>query len=175
MCKLWVKNVPTFWKRKFLGVCWVMMSNFRLLLEFCWVSSGDKNKVQNCLLWGELWLNYRCLWVVVIELCLVMGSCGWWLWKNGWLWVVMGGGMKLWLVMRGEGGGSGSQIMAGCGWLWVVVAKLWLAVGGYGCLWMVARFTNAGYKDTIFLNAMYLTLKSKQQQKSCFVTFYWFC
>ena len=126
-----MKNVPTFWKRKFLGVCWVMMSNFRLLLEFCWVSSGDKNKVQNCLLWGELWLNYRCLWVVVIELCLVMGSCGWWLWKNGWLWVVMGGGMKLWLVMRGGGGGG-------------VVAKLWLVVGdcgwwwqNYGWLWVV--------------------------------------
>ena len=62
----WVKTVPTFRERKFIGVQWLVAIKFRVLLEFSWVSSGGKNIVLNLLLWGRLWLNYHCLWVVTI-------------------------------------------------------------------------------------------------------------
>ena len=62
----WVKTIPTFWKRKFIGVQWLVANRFRVLLEFSWVSSGVKNIVLNLLLWEGLWLNYHCLWVVAI-------------------------------------------------------------------------------------------------------------
>ena len=138
MCKLWVRTVPTFWKRKFLGVRWVVASKLRLLLEFCWVSSGGKNIVQNLLFWGWLCLNYRCSWIVVISLWLVVGVCGRWHWNNGWLWVV---GVKLLLVMSG-----GGEIKSGRGWPWVVRAKLRLGVDGSCWSWVFARFSNAWNK-----------------------------
>ena len=62
----WVKTIPTFWKRKFIGVQWLVANRFRVLLEFSWVSSGVKNIVLNLLLWEGLWQNYHCLWVVAI-------------------------------------------------------------------------------------------------------------
>ena len=67
------------------------MNKFRLLLEFCWMSSGGKNIVRNSLLRGELWLNYRCLWV--------------WQFNYDCSWVVVDGG---------------GEIMAGCARLWVM-------------------------------------------------------
>ena len=37
---LQMKTIHTFWKRKFLGVWWVVANKFKLLLEFYWMSSG---------------------------------------------------------------------------------------------------------------------------------------
>ena len=54
-----------------------MANKFRLLLEFCWANSGGKNIVQNLLLRGALWLNYRCSWVVGAKLWLVVVGRRW--------------------------------------------------------------------------------------------------
>ena len=118
---------------QFLGVWWVVANKFRLFLEFCWVSSGGKNTVQNLLLQGGLWLNYCCSWVVAIYLWLVVGGCGWCWWNNGWLWVVE---VKLWLVVSGgskiiTGCGSSGELMPDHGGLWVVATELWLVLGGF--------------------------------------------
>ena len=85
-----MKTVPTFWKRKLLSVWQIVVSKFRLLLKFCWVSSGGKNIVHNGWLWVlgmNLWLavgggdkimaDYGWLWVIAAKLRLVVGDCGW--------------------------------------------------------------------------------------------------
>ena len=159
MCNLWVKTVPTFWKRNFLGVRQVLARTFRLLLEFCWVSSGGKNIVQNLLLWGGLWLNYCYSWIVVIyggELWLVVSGGNDIITGCGWLLVI---GVKLWLVMGGD-----SEIMTCHGWQqwnyrwsWVVAAKLWLIVGSRWWLWVVARFSNAPF-TSFFLWSFFIIL-----------------
>ena len=76
MCKFWVKTVPTLWKLKFLGVWWVVVSKFRLILEFSRVSS----------VWfgtGHRWLR-----VFVSGDGKNMAGCRW-------LWVVLDGRMML--------------------------------------------------------------------------------
>ena len=95
-----MKTVPTFSKRKFLGVRWVVANKFMLLLEFCWVSSYGEKIVQNLLLRGGFWLNYRYSWEVTIKLWLVVGGDGKIMARSGWSWVV---GMKLWLVVAARG------------------------------------------------------------------------
>lgn len=126
MCKLWVKNVPTLWKRKLFGVWRVVASKFRLLLEFCWVSRGGKNKDQILLFWAGLWLNY-CVsglwrfWVVVGDRDEIMVGC--WRLKVGMKLLVVGGGDK---IMVGSGC-SHSLIMLMC---YIRISKVHLIVYG---------------------------------------------
>ena len=156
LSKLQMETVHTFLKRRFLGVCKVVAYKFRLLLEFCWVSSGGQNVVQNLLLRGGLWLNYCCSWVVTVWLWLVVGGggeimvgygCFWvvvgsgseimvcwgwlsvWGWNYGWSWVEA---VKLWLVV-----GGGSELMPGPRWLWVVEGGGGKNIAGRGWSWMV--------------------------------------
>ena len=64
------------------------------------MNNGGKNVVQNLLLQGGLWVNYRCSWVSGDLIMVVRG----WMWvvavKNDWLWVVVGGGGEI-MVSRG--------------------------------------------------------------------------
>ena len=43
--------------------------------------------------------------------CLVLGNRGWWQQNNDWSWVVLDGGVKLWLVV---GGGGKIMVARGC-------------------------------------------------------------
>ena len=85
-----------------------MANKFRLRLEFCWVSSYGEKIVQNLLLRGGFWLNYRYSWEVTIKLWLVVGGDGKIMARSGWSWVV---GMKLWLVVAARG-----WWRQNCGW-----------------------------------------------------------
>ena len=68
--------------------------------------------------------------MVAAKLCLVLGGRGWWQQNNDWSWVVVDGGVKLWLVV---GGGGKIMVARGC----------WRQ--NYGCRgWsrMVVQFSN---------------------------------
>ena len=92
-----------------------------------------------------------------------MGSCGWWGWNNGWLWLA---GMKLWLVV-----GGGIKIMAGCSEL--LPGRGWWQQN-YGWSWVVAQFSNPQKKDWLrfSLEEMYNFHKMEPSINQIFVKFY---
>ena len=137
ICKLRVKTVHTFWKRKFLGVRWMAKNG-----------SGGKNIVVNLLLrrlWlkivvrGYWWFNYVWSWVFVGGGKIKAGC--------GWSWVL---GVKLWLVVGGD-----RELMPGRGWWRQNYGWSWVVVDGRSWSLMVAWFSNALYQYAKFRSAAY--------------------